>query len=142
MNNVFGVNDNGLFDPVAHSQGGCQHLMQHLWDAYCEYLSDQLKARTDKGLAATTIDDAKKKSPATHFVKWAAEYLKANRVVQSFFIDENHGVQLANNTMVAICPGVEVRGTMQDSGAVQVTEGRSQRNNNGVVNPDGDVMRI
>ena len=127
------VNEGGLFDEISHTQGGMAHLMQHLWDAYVGFLRERLEERKKAGKATVSLEEAKKKAPAIHFAKWASDYLKENRVVENFFIDENHGVRLANNTCVAICPGTTIQGTMQDSGAVQVTEGRSQRDMNGVM---------
>jgi len=141
VNNVFGVNDQGLFDPIMHTQGGVNHLMQHLWDAYCVHLAEQLDKRKLEGKPTVELAEAKKKAPASNFATWAAEYLKEIRVTESFFIDGNLGIRLANNVCVAVCPGVEIRGTMQDSGSVAVTEGKSQAGYNGTADTGG-TMRI
>ena len=137
---VVGINDGGLFDELAHTQGGMAHLLQHLWDAYVSYLREQLEERQKQGQAVVSLAEAKKKAPATHFAKWASDYLKENRVVENFFIDANHGVRLSNSVCVAICPGTAIQGTMQDAGAIGITEGRSQRDMNGVI--DTPSLRI
>ncbi len=138
---VFQVGSGDLFDSTLHTQGGLNHLMQHLWDAYCLHLQEEIGKRNAEGKLTVTLDHAKRKAPATDFAKWASDYLKEMRVTESFFIDGNLGVRLTNNVCVAVCPGVEIRGTMQDSHAIPVMEGRSQPGNNGVVN-DGDSLRI
>jgi hypothetical protein len=138
---VFGVSGGGMFDDVNHTQGGMPHLLQYLWDAYCAYLDGLIEKRRARGARTVKgLEEAKRAAPATHFVEWAAAHLKENRVVENFFIDANHGVRLANNACLAVCPGTEVRGSMQDSGAVAVTEGRSQPGNEGVT--PTSVMRI
>lgn len=139
--NVFQMAGSDLFDSAAHTQGGLPHLMQHLWDAYCAHLSEHLEKRNAAQPPGnqTTLATAKAKAPATDFAKWATAYLAENRVAESFFIDANHGVRLSNNAMVAICPGVEIRGTMQDAGAVEVTHGRSQPHQQGIVGNDGSL---
>lgn len=136
---VFGMSDQGLFNDIAHTQGGLSHLMQHLWDKFCLHLQEQIDERIAKGLPTVSLEAAKSKAPATTFAKWATEYLKEFRVTESFFVDGNLGIRLANNEVMAVCPGVEIRGTMQDSGAIQVTEGRSQPGNNGVANTGGSL---
>ncbi len=130
---VFQVSDGGLFDEISHTQGGMNHLMQYLWDAYVRHLETELEARVAADKPAATLQQAKKNAPASHFAKWAADHLRENRVVENFFIDANHGVRLSNNACLAICPGTVIQGTMQDSGAVSVTQGRSQRDMDGVV---------
>ncbi len=123
---VFNVSRGDLFDSVAYTNGGLPHLMQYLWDQYCEYLQEESDLRKAEGRVVSDLAMAKKKAPATHFAKWAADFLKQNRVVESFFIDENHGIRLSDNTRVAVCPGIEIRGTMQRSTAVEITSGLSQ----------------
>lgn len=133
-NGVVQVNNEGLFDSIAHTQGGVTHLTQLLWDAYVERLRGRIEDRKTQGKPAVTLEEAIRRAPATDFAKFCADYLAVHRPVQSFFIDENLGILLRNQMSVALSPGVEVRGTMQDSGAVQVTEGMSQEGLNGVVN--------
>lgn len=137
--NTFQMSGSDLFDSAAHTQGGLPHLMQHLWDAYCAHLAEEIEKRREAGKAVVTLAEAKQRAPATGFATWATKYLADNRVAESFFIDANHGVRLANNAMVAICPGVEIRGTMQEAGAVQVTEGRSQPHQHGIVGNGGEL---
>lgn len=138
---VFGIQGGELFDSTLHTQGGLNHLMQHLWDAYCLHLKETIDERIEKRISTVNLETAKSKATATHFAKWATEYLKEFRVTESFFIDGNLGIRLANSVCVAVSPGVEIRGTMQDSAAIQVTEGRSQLGNNGVTG-DGGSLRI
>jgi len=137
---VFQVGGSDLFDSVAHSQGGQPHLLQFLWDEYWKYLQAELDKRTRQGVAVFTLDEAKRKAPAVGFLKWATAYLAENRAAESFFLDANLGVRLTNNVAVAICPGVELRGTMQDANAVQVTEGRSQPHQDGIA--AGPAFRV
>jgi hypothetical protein len=132
--NVVGINEGGLFDEIAHTQGGMPHLMQYLWDEYCKYLEDMIEERRKEGKKILPLKDAKMKAPATHFAQWATDHLKEFRVVENFYIDANHGIRLSNNVCIAICPGTVIQGTMQDSGAIQVTEGKSQRDMEGVLN--------
>lgn len=129
---VFGVNEGGLFDEVMHTQGGLPHLVQHLWDAYTEHLKERLEEKKKRGEAVVTLVQAKLKAPAADFAQFCAAYLMEHRPVENFFIDSNNGVRLSNNAMVAISPGTVIQGTMQDSGAVSVTEGRGQKGNEGV----------
>jgi len=131
--NTIQVNQGGLFDEIQHTQGGHPHIMQYLWTKYCKYLQDQVQARQAKGLPCLSLSEALRKAPALGFVTWAAEFLKDCRPVQAFFVDENQGLILENNDCVCISPGVPVQGTMQDSGAVQVTEGRSREGSEGVI---------
>lgn len=135
--NVFQVGGSELFDSASHTQGGLPHLMQYLWDAYSLHLKEQLEERQAAGKPTVTMEEAKRRAPAINFAQWCTEHLKENRVAESFFIDANHGVRLSNNAMVAICPGVEIRGTMQDAGAVEVTHGRSQPHQQGITGNDG-----
>lgn len=135
--NVFQMGTPELFDATVHTQGGLPHLMQYLWDRYVEHLTEELEKRT---VLSATIETAKRKAPATHFAQWATEFLKENRATESFFLDANMGLRLTNNAMVAISPGVEIKGTMQDSTAIQVTEGKSQADKTRVA--DGGSLRI
>lgn len=137
---VFQINDSGLFDDIQHTQGGLTHLMQYLWDAYCSYLQEEIDKRKEEHKPVVSLQEAKKKAPASHFANWCTEYLKENRPVENFFIDGNVGVRLTNNMCIAISPGTHIQGTMQESGAVPVTEGKSQRDMNGVI--DTTSLRI
>lgn len=128
------------FDAIRHTQGDHPHIMQYLWDAYLAYLEAEGQERAAKGQTVLPIAQAKTKAPATHFVLWAANHLRDIRAIESFFVDGNVGVRLNNNKTIAISPGVEIRGTMQDSGAVAVTEGRSEIGNNGVTDTDAMII--
>ena len=105
------------------------------------FLKAEIETRRAAGKATVDIGEALPKIPATVFAKWAAEYLRTNRVVQNFFVDENHGMLLSNNRSVVVSPGIDIRGTMQDAGAVGVTQGRSSPGNEGVT-PERSSMRI
>lgn len=129
---VVGVNNSPLFDDLTHTQGGMPHLMQFLWDEYTAFLKSEIEIRRQAGKATVDIAEALQKVPATVFAKWAADYLRDNRMVQNFFVDENHGIMLSNNRTVVLSPGIDIRGTMQDAGAVGVTHGRSNPGNDGI----------
>lgn len=141
---VVGIGSADMFDTTSHTQGGLPHLVQHLWDQYCLHLAAEIQKRKEAGQPALDLDAAKRRAPAAGFCKWATAYLLENRVAEGFFIDANHGVRLTNNVAVALCPGLQddIRGTMQDSKAVQVTEGRSQAHQQGVVAPDAGAFRL
>jgi len=139
---VVQVNEGGLFDSISHTQGGVTHLIQLLWDEYLNHLREAIEKRAKAGKASVTLVEAIRRAPATDFAKFAADYLAVHRPVQSFFIDENLGILLRNQKSVAVSPGVEIRGTMQDAGAVQVTEGLSQEGLNGVTPSDNLSIRI
>lgn len=139
----FQVGSSDLFDATAHTQGGLPHLIQFLWDEYAKHLDRLLKERAEAGKPAVDLHTAKTKAPATNFAKWASDYLKDNRIVESFFIDGNLGIRLTNMKMVAVCPGLEeIRGTMQDANAIGITHGRSQADNSGVVDETDRSFRI
>lgn len=115
-----------LFDSTQHTTSGAPHVSQFLWDRYKDHLAERIEERIAKGLATITLEEAIKKAPAVAFIKFCAGYLAEHRVVQSFFVDMNHGIQLDNNERFVICPGTEIRGTMQPSHSVDITESRSQ----------------
>ncbi len=121
MNNVVGISSSDLFDSKAHTQGGCPHLMQFLWDEYAKHLRTLLDKRGD---AVADLDTLKKRTPATHFVSWAANYLEKNRPVNTFFVESNVGLVLADGKHAAVSPGVEIKGTMQAAQDVPIMEGR------------------
>jgi hypothetical protein len=131
----FGVNDKNLFDEVAHTQGGMPHILQYLWDAYVRYLQAEISKRRESNKPTVTVEQAVTRAPAIKFVEWAANYLQEHRVVENFYVDANHGIRLSNNDTLVISPGTNIQGTMQDSGAINVTEGKSQQNMEGIFNP-------
>lgn len=141
MNPRTGQQAHSVFGETERTGGGITHLIQFLWDKYAEHLQKELEERAALGKITVDLPTAKKKAPATHFATWAANYLKENRVAETFFVDANLGIRLTNNITLAVCPGVEVRGTMQESHAVQITEGLSNPENEGIVK-DNDSLRI
>lgn len=106
------MRDLTMFDAKSHTQGNMPHLLQYLWDNYLAYLA---KTNGDK-----KIDETKIK--AIDFMMWAITQLQTTRAIESFFIDGNVGIKLTNNTTLAISPGVDIRGSMQESGYVPVTD--------------------
>lgn len=129
---VFNVNPEGLFDDIQHTQAGLPHLVQFLWDKYVVHLKELAAKRKAEKKPTREVDgDLLQKMPAIHFCAFAAKYLSENRHVQSFFVDENHGITLSNNEACVLSPGVMIRGTMQNSGAVEVTKGESPRGSQG-----------
>lgn len=136
--NVFGVNDTPLFDSELHTQAGQPHLLQLLLNKYREHLDEKLKAMQAAGKKTPVdVDQATRATPIMVFLKWASDWLRENRPVRQFFVDENMGIQLSNNLSCVISPGINIQGTMQDAGAVSVTHGQSQQGNEGIV-PSAD----
>lgn len=113
------------FDPLANDpMGGSTHLMQYLWDKYVEYLKGVIEERRLK----VTIEDAKKRADAIGFLKWCTAHLDHTRVVETFYAAGNIGISLTDGEKLVLCPPTteEVRGTMQESHAVGITEGLQQ----------------
>ena len=73
---------------------------------------------------------------AANFLAWAKDFLAANRPVENFPADSNHGVRLSNNDRVLVCPPVPAPGTTAPSGAVEITHGASQSGQEGVSSTD------
>jgi hypothetical protein len=114
-----------IFD-AGTAQTGPPHLLQYLWDRYTAHIGAALERRRKEGKPAAVLAFALRDAPATHFIKWAGDYLAENRAAETFFLDANLGLRLTNNDLVAVSPGVDVRGSMQDAGAVHVTTGRDR----------------
>lgn len=78
-----------------------------------------------------------------NFVEFARKYLDEHRTIETWPADSNLGIRLSNNVRLILHPGtgVESTGAMQDSGAVQITEGQSQPGQEGVIG-DGSVRVI
>lgn len=125
--------NNPMFDSIAHTQGGVLHLMDYLWDRYVSHLTERIEERKAEGKESIPLDVALKKTSAQAFKKFCEDFLDENRAVETCPLDENLGFRLSNNDMVALSRGIAIQGSMQDSGAVAVTHGRSQRGNEGVV---------
>lgn len=121
-----------LFNPETHTQGGLPHLVEFLVAEYRQLLRQANETRQAQGQALLDPEAVLKSAkPLLDFFK---AYLKTNRPVQVFALDANYGVILSNNARVAIAPGTPlIQGTMQDSGAVQVSQGMTQPGQDGVV---------
>lgn len=104
------------------------HLMQHLWNEYKRWLEAKRQQLLAQGLKSVlSLDEAVRKAPATSFVRFCVDYLRDQRPVELFALDANYGFRLSNNVSVALCPGIESSGPMQDAQAVAVTEGIGQQ---------------
>jgi hypothetical protein len=129
-----------LFDPIHHTHGAMPHLLQLLHQEYMQHLLD----RTQPGYSGEEykpVAEGSSRASLPDFMDFATGYLATNRVVENFFLDMNHGIRLSNQKSCSICPGTDVAGTMQDSGAVAVTQGLSQKGMEGVV-PVTNALRI
>lgn len=129
---VVQVNDSPLFDAAKYSTAGQPHLIEHLWSQFRVWMQRQIDARKAAKKPTIDIDEAMTRATAEQFMAFATKYLAANRPVENFFVDTNHGLVLSNNARVVVSPGVDVRGTMQGARAVSVTDGQSQPGLNGV----------
>lgn len=123
---VFGGAARPGFDSTAHTTGGMPHLMQYLWDQYREFLRHQIERKTLEGKRTIPLEEALRRAPATSFVAFAADFLGEQRIQELFPLDANYGVRLANGDYVAICPGTDIQGTMQESTSIDVMEGKSR----------------
>lgn len=80
--------------------------------------------------------------PLASFLGFAEKYLDQHRTVETFPIDANCGIRLSNNKRCVIHPPTNAGdGSMQESGAVGVTEGKSQVGQEGVTEA-GDTKVI
>lgn len=104
-------------DPLA----GSTHMMQYLWDEYCKHLQERIVERK----LGVKLDEAKKRAPAISFVQWCIQHLDRVRVVETSYSTGNVGLRLTDGASVTLCPKAveEVRGTMQESHAVSITDG-------------------
>lgn len=136
---VSGDDANPLFDGHAYTTGGgLPHLMELLRSEYRRYLQGEIDRRQRLGQRTISLQEAMTKAPFDNFYNFCVQYLTHNRPVENFFVDMNHGLKLSNNARVVVCPGTAVQGTMQDSGAVGVTQGLSQPGMGGVL-PGGGI---
>ena len=131
-------------DPMFDGMNPTQetHLIQHLWDGYVAHLGEEIDRLAKEGKQVLTLEVAKQKAPAVDFVKWAAKYLSQYRAVENVYIEGNLGFRLSNGSYLMLSPGIEgnVRGTMQDSPSIQITEGQEQRGPGTA--ESGSTMRI
>lgn len=127
----------------AHVQGGAPHLLEYLRDKYVEVLNERISLLHQQGkkTSFSSGDAVVRSGVFRDFYAFACEFLAEHRVVENFFVDANHGLVLSNNDRVVICPSVDIAGTMQDSGAIAVTQGRSQQGNEGVITSDSLSIR-
>jgi hypothetical protein len=116
-----GQSPDPMFDSIAHTQAGLPHLLSYLQQQYRQYVR---RVNQEQNLQ---INPELAISSARTLLDFCEQFLTIHRPVQVFPVDMNYGVVLDNNDRVAICPGVaDIRGTMQDSGAVSISSGRSQ----------------
>ena len=122
---AYQVMGNGLFGTTNHTQGGFSHLMQHAWDEYVKHLAKLLEEKKRKGQKVVSLEEAKKRAPATDFAEWFTAYLDKCRPVDTFFVDNNVGIRLNNGIRLAVSPtGDAAEPERPDSGAVAITEGK------------------
>lgn len=116
------------FGFITNSPTSLPHLLEHLHVAFRQYVEEKY---AQCGL--DPVRDKLKPPSLRDFLRWATNYLTANRVVENFAVDANHGIRLANNVMCTICPGEEhLHGTMEPCNAIAVIDGRSQPGLEGV----------
>lgn len=131
------------FDSTRYTQAGLPHLMAALHDAYRRQVQNELLKRKAAGQKVRSLEEALQRAPYAHFLAFCERYLSVNRPVETFAVDMNVGMRLSNNQRVCVSPGhAQVQGMMQDSGAVQVTHGRSQPGLDGVVEDSGGIPII
>lgn len=131
---VSGDESNQLFDNHAYTTGGgLPHLLELLHGEYRRFLEYEIARRRQLGQQTISLEEAMTTAPFSSFYNFCVKYLTQHRPVENFFVDMNHGLKLSNNARVVVCPGTTVQGTMQDSGAVGVTQGLSQPGMGGVL---------
>ncbi len=127
-----------MIDTSQVTTAGLPTLLEHLKKVFLARLEKRLeaeRARTNKD-APTKMDvlDVFRRCSPLLFLEFCDEYLKTNRITETFAVDSNVGVVLSDLSRCVICPGTEVDGTMLDAGAVAITEGRAARNKEGTDN--------
>lgn len=114
------------FSDEEHTQGNQPHLMQYLRLEFVAALTRKAEKdspEVDPDKIAAAVAKAVARTTADQFIRWASAFMKVNRGVETTFIDANMGIRLTNNAIVALSPGIEIRGTMQDDHSVGVTKG-------------------
>ena len=125
-------NPDPMFSSVAHTQAGMPHLMAMLLEEYRDYVATANLTRQQQG--QQEVDPSESIRAAQPLLDFFENYLKVHRPVQTFPIDMNVGVMFSNNQRCCISPGVYgIQGSMQDSGAVAISDGRSQSGQDGSV---------
>lgn len=127
---------NNDLERMEAAKSGYPDVVTFLEDRYREHLAEVIANRQAAGQPAANLDVALKRTSLAAFVRFARQYLNEHRVVENFFVDQNHGVRLDNGLAFVVSPMVDLGGTMQDSGAVGITQGRSQLGNEGVTPTD------
>lgn len=120
------INDQPFFDPIRLTTGGLPTLMQVIDQALSKDIQERLERLQATGQKVMTLEQARRKVTLDMFKKFAADYLAEHRVVEVFTVDANIGLVLSNHVRCVVCPGTDVAGTMQDSGAIGITAGRNQ----------------
>jgi hypothetical protein len=79
-------------------------------------------------------EDHGRDGTVAEFIEFCNEYLDRHRTVQTYPADANIGIVLANNVRLLVHPPSGAgMGGMQNSGAVDVTEGKTQPGQEGVL---------
>lgn len=98
-------------------------------------------ARNNQDPNKEQVDPQEDLDAAEPLLVFFREYLDRFRPVQSFPADNNYGLLLSNNLRCLVSPAGDIRGTMQNSGAIGVMQGRSNPGQDGVI-PMGDEGQI
>lgn len=120
------------FAPATTQSLSLPSLLQHLVAEYREYIrrANETRARQEQKL----LDPEATLRAAKPLLDFFESYLNTYRPVQAFPVDANYGLLLSNGMRCMVSPGVvDVRGTMQDSGAIQVSQGISNPGQEGVI---------
>lgn len=135
---------NPYLDQVAMAQGApgqTPHLLQLLEEEFRKAIFRALQAKQHgRDPSAEEVDAAFHSAPASSFISFATGYLKEHRAVENFMLDANFGFRLQNNRIVSLSPDEGRHGQMQDAGSIGVTEGRSQKDLEGVYAGPGAIQ--
>lgn len=115
-----------MFDPIRSVQGHLPTLLELLSSEYRKFLGIEIERRVSQGIGSISLEAAFAKAPIQNFLNFATRYLNEHRPIEMFPLDANTGVRLSNHVSFALCPLTQTQGTMQESGAVGVTHGKSQ----------------
>lgn len=116
--------DRVAYDPAAVNAdplNGQTHFTQYAIDEYRKYLEGVIAERK----LSVTIEEAMKRATLTSFATWLVGHLDKVRVVETSYSTGNVGLRLTDGAAITLCPPAveEVRGTMQESHAVGITDG-------------------
>jgi len=116
-----------LFDSVALTQGNLPHLIELLVQQYRAYIGRENEKRAAMTPAREPLDPEPTIQQAGPLLNFFRAYLTEHRPAEVFALDANYGLMLTNSMRCAISPGTPtIKGSMQDSGAVSISHGRSQ----------------